>query len=33
MGYWRVTHATHQYDAQEDRMLWRFTLEKVKRKS
>ena len=29
LGYWRVTDATHQYDAQEDRMLWRFTLEKV----
>jgi hypothetical protein len=33
MGYWRVTAATHQYDAQEERMLWRFTLEKVNRKS
>jgi len=29
LGYWRVIHATHQYDAQEDRMLWRFTLQKV----
>jgi hypothetical protein len=29
MGYWRVTSATHQYEPQEDRMLWRFTLEKV----
>ena len=29
MGYWRVTHATHQYDEQEDRMLWRFTLKKT----
>jgi hypothetical protein len=29
MGYWRVTEAAHQYDPQEDRMLWRFTLEKV----
>ncbi len=29
MGYWRVTDAVHQYDPQEDRMLWRFTLEKV----
>jgi hypothetical protein len=29
MGYWRVTEATHRYDSQEGRMLWRFTLEKV----
>jgi hypothetical protein len=29
MGYWRVTEAAHHYDPQEDRMLWRFTLEKV----
>ena len=29
MGYWRVAAAAHEYDAQEDRMLWRFTLEKV----
>ncbi len=29
MGYWRVTEATHQHDPLEDRMLWRFTLEKV----
>ncbi|HEV2799720.1 MAG TPA: hypothetical protein VGW12_04440 [Pyrinomonadaceae bacterium] len=29
MGYWRVTAAVHQYDPHEDRMLWRFTLEKV----
>lgn len=29
MGYWRVADAAHRYDAQEDRMLWQFTLEKV----
>ena len=29
MGYWRVTAVAHEYDPQEDRMLWRFTLEKV----
>jgi hypothetical protein len=29
MGYWRVSAAVHEYDAQEDRMLWRFTLVKV----
>jgi hypothetical protein len=29
MGYWRVTDATHLYDSEEERMLWRFTLEKV----
>jgi len=29
MGYWRVTDAAHRYDPQEERMLWRFTLEKA----
>jgi hypothetical protein len=29
MGYWRVAAAAHEYDAREDRMLWRFTLVKV----
>jgi len=29
LGHWRVTAARHEFDAQEGRMLWRFTLEKV----
>lgn len=28
LGQWRVTAARHEYDAQEKRMLWRFTLER-----
>lgn len=30
LGLWRVTNARHEYDAQEKRMLWRFTLEREK---
>ena len=29
MGHWRVTAARHEFDAQGNRMLWRFTLERV----
>jgi hypothetical protein len=32
-GYWRVTSARHEFDAGEQRMLWRFTLKKVTCKS
>ena len=28
LGLWRVTTAKHVFDSEEDRMLWRFTLEK-----
>jgi hypothetical protein len=28
-GFWRVTAARHEFDAIENRMLWRFTLKKV----
>lgn len=28
-GFWRVTSAKHVYDPREDRMLWRFTLERA----
>jgi hypothetical protein len=28
MGHWRVINATHEFDAQENRMLWRFTLKR-----
>jgi hypothetical protein len=28
-GFWRVTSARHEFDATENRMLWRFTLKKV----
>ncbi|HEX8181422.1 MAG TPA: hypothetical protein VF525_17910 [Pyrinomonadaceae bacterium] len=28
MGHWRVTAATHEFDAHENRMLWRFTLKR-----
>jgi hypothetical protein len=28
-GDWRVTSARHEFDPQENRMLWRFTLKKV----
>lgn len=28
MGFWRVTAAQHIFDQRENRMLWRFTLEK-----
>ena len=28
MGYWRVADARHEFDARENRMLWRFTLKK-----
>lgn len=27
-GYWRVVDARHEFDATENRMLWRFTLKK-----
>jgi hypothetical protein len=29
-GFWRVTAARHEFDAAENRMLWRFTLKKVR---
>ncbi|MFL6210242.1 MAG: hypothetical protein ACJ74W_15405 [Pyrinomonadaceae bacterium] len=29
MGHWRVTNARHEFDADEQRMLWRFTLKKA----
>ena len=29
MGHWRVTAARHEFDAHEQRMLWRFTLKKA----
>lgn len=28
MGFWRVTRAAHRFDPSENRMLWRFTLER-----
>ena len=28
-GFWRVTDAEHRFDAEENRMLWRFTLERA----
>ena len=28
-GYWRVTGGEHRFDERENRMLWRFTLEKA----
>jgi len=28
MGFWRVTAAEHRFDETENRMLWRFTLER-----
>ncbi|MCA1816378.1 MAG: hypothetical protein LC746_08225 [Acidobacteria bacterium] len=28
-GFWRVVAARHEFDAAENRMLWRFTLKKV----
>ena len=33
MGYWRVLAARHIYDEAEQRMLWLFTLERVRKKS
>ena len=30
MGHWRVVAATHEFDERENRMLWRFTLKKVR---
>ena len=30
MGYWRVTRAAHRFDEKENRMLWQFTLKKVR---
>jgi hypothetical protein len=30
MGFWRVADAEHRYDDSERRMLWRFTLKRVK---
>lgn len=29
LGHWRVTESEHRFDHQEQRMLWKFTLEKV----
>lgn len=29
-GFWRVAHAEHRFDEKERRMLWRFTLERVR---
>ncbi|HWW74301.1 MAG TPA: hypothetical protein VNZ44_02840 [Pyrinomonadaceae bacterium] len=29
-GYWRVAAAEHRFDEREQRMLWRFTLKRVK---
>jgi hypothetical protein len=29
MGHWRVVAAVHEFNAHENRMLWRFTLKKV----
>ena len=29
-GYWRVTSAEHRFDEREQRMLWRFTLKRVR---
>ncbi len=29
MGHWRVTAARHEYDAETQRMLWRFTLRRA----
>ena len=31
MGFWRVTSATHRFDEKENRMLWLFTLKRVRR--
>ena len=30
MGYWRVADAIHRFDERENRMLWQFTLKKMK---
>jgi hypothetical protein len=32
-GYWRVSSARHEFDEGERRMLWRFTLKRVKGQS
>lgn len=29
-GFWRVTEASHRFDARANRMLWRFTLKRVR---
>ena len=31
MGFWRVTSARQRFDETEQRMLWEFTLKKVRR--
>ena len=31
VSYWRVTSGEHRYDEKEQRMLWRFTLRRVKK--
>ncbi|HYP53689.1 MAG TPA: hypothetical protein VEQ42_09120 [Pyrinomonadaceae bacterium] len=31
-GFWRVARAEHRFDAGENRMLWRFTLKRVRRR-
>jgi hypothetical protein len=31
MGFWRVTNAERRFDEKEQRMLWRFTLQRVMR--
>ena len=32
-GFWRVTSAEHRYDEKEERMLWRFTLRRARRRA
>jgi len=31
-GFWRVAAAEHRYDEREERMLWRFTLRRARRR-